>query len=589
MMTSTKDRSLDRLTIQAFLQATLKYKHDLRLMVFMFVSSIGFTTALPFIVGLILSKLIEPNQNLTGYLIAFGVTAVITVLSNYLGYNAFLRLQPKVIKQLFNRCYDMLSHRGMSFHNNQVSGKTVTDAIDYPNAYTQLSNTVIIDIIPFALGIITGLGVIFYHSWLLGLIMLAMTAVAIGTGVSLRRRMAPHRKKRIAARQAMISHLADSIVNVQTIKTFATEDSEQQRHYQLADTLRQRQTHDWHIVAIDGSQRMAFLLGFQAIFIVAVIWLINRDPSLLAVGIFAFTYTITLANRLFAIGAMVRGIEEALLQAEPMTKALDEQSEIIDRPGAGELTANKGAIEFKAVGFHYADASADNAVFTNLDLTIEAGEKVGLVGPSGGGKSTITRLLLRFEDIQQGSITLDGQNIAAVTQQSLRRALAYVPQEPLLFHRSIAENIGYGKADATPNEIKHAAKQAAAHNFISRLPDGYDTIVGERGVKLSGGQRQRIAIARAMLKDSPIIVLDEATSALDSESEVAIQNALWKLMAGRTAIVVAHRLSTIQKMDRIIVIEDGTVIEQGSHKELLNQNGLYSRLWTHQSGGFIED
>jgi ATP-binding cassette subfamily B protein len=197
--------------------------------------------------------------------------------------------------------------------------------------------------------------------------------------------------------------------------------------------------------------------------------------------------------------------------------------------------------------------------------------------------------LLRFENIQTGSIRIDNQDIASVTQTSLRRSIAYVPQEPLLFHRTIYENISYGKYTASRKDIEDAARQAYAHDFIEKLPNGYDTVVGERGVKLSGGQRQRVAIARAILKDAQVLVLDEATSALDSESEQAIQSALWELMQDRTAIVVAHRLSTIQRLDRIIVLNDGNIVEQGSHTELLKQGGLYAKLWTHQSGGFIEE
>jgi ATP-binding cassette subfamily B protein len=241
------------------------------------------------------------------------------------------------------------------------------------------------------------------------------------------------------------------------------------------------------------------------------------------------------------------------------------------------------------VQFSYPDDTTAKSVFSALNLNIEAHQKIGLVGPSGGGKSTLTRLLLRFEDIQSGSITIDGQTIAAVTQSSLRQAISYVPQEPLLFHRSIGDNIAYGKPGASDNEVREAAHKAHALEFIEALPQGFNTIVGERGVKLSGGQRQRVAIARAILKDSPLLVLDEATSALDSESEAAIQSALQELMAGRTTLVIAHRLSTIQRLDRIVVLENGTVIEDGSHAALLAQKGLYSRLWQHQSGGFIED
>ena len=242
----------------------------------------------------------------------------------------------------------------------------------------------------------------------------------------------------------------------------------------------------------------------------------------------------------------------------------------------------------KDVSFAHDNGNGEH-VFDNFNLTIASGQRVGLVGHSGSGKTTLTRLLLRFSDIYEGMITIDGQDIAMVTQRSLRDSIAYVPQEPLLFHRSLRENIAYGKPDASEEEIRRAARQANALQFIESLPDGFDTMVGERGIKLSGGQRQRIAIARAILKDAPILVLDEATSALDSESEKLIQESLTELMKGRTSIVIAHRLSTIAKLDRIVVLDKGRVIEDGTHSELTKKGGVYSMLWSHQSGGFIEE
>ena len=257
-----------------------------------------------------------------------------------------------------------------------------------------------------------------------------------------------------------------------------------------------------------------------------------------------------------------------------------------DKARAKDIEVSKGAIKFDAIRFKHADAP--RAIFDNFSLDVKAGERIGLVGLSGSGKTTLTKLLLRFADVEKGKIEIDGQDIKQVKQVSLREKIAYVPQDTALFHRSIAENIAYGKPDATMEEIKHAAELAHADEFIKDLPDGYETLVGERGVKLSGGQRQRISIARAILKDAPILVLDEATSALDSESEALIQDALDRLMKGRTSIVVAHRLSTIAGMDKIVVLEDGKIMEQGSHDALLkNKRGSYSRLWSRQSGAFL--
>jgi ATP-binding cassette subfamily B protein len=327
----------------------------------------------------------------------------------------------------------------------------------------------------------------------------------------------------------------------------------------------------------------------QAVFVIMLIQAVRDDPSVLDVGIFAFSFITTLSLRLMQLHPLMRQLEDGFLNASPMTEILLEQPEIKDAADAHPLQVSQGSIDIDDVDFHYNDTKRDSRVFDQLSLHVKAGEKIGLVGPSGGGKSTLTRLLLRFEDIKDGTISIDGQDIAGATQESLRQAIAYVPQEPLLFHRTIAENIAYGKPEASRQEIEKAAKQAHAHDFIAKLDDGYDTVVGERGVKLSGGQRQRIAIARAILKDAPILILDEATSALDSESEVFIQEALWKLMQGRTTLVIAHRLSTIQRMDRIIVLEDGRISEQGSHQQLVKRKGTYAKLWKHQSGGFIDE
>jgi len=267
-----------------------------------------------------------------------------------------------------------------------------------------------------------------------------------------------------------------------------------------------------------------------------------------------------------------------------MTEVLLEPHEVRDAPNAKILKPGSGEIEFKNVGFAY-HKGAD--IFKNFNLKLQPGERVALIGPSGGGKSTITKLLLRFHDIQSGEILIDGQNIAEVTQDSLRDNLAMVPQDPILFHRTLMENIRYGKFNANDAEVIAAAKAAHAHEFIMASQHGYKTFVGERGIKLSGGQRQRVAIARAILKNAPILILDEATSSLDSESESYIQEALKTLMDNKTVIVIAHRLSTIGQMDKIIVLENGKITEQGKHAELLKaKEGTYQRLWQIQAGGF---
>ena len=302
--------------------------------------------------------------------------------------------------------------------------------------------------------------------------------------------------------------------------------------------------------------------------------------------VFLYSLSNSLLSNVWTINHILRAINRSLGNAKEMVEILD-MPLIIDDKTDKPLKVDKAEIEFSHVGFQHEEQKTK--LFDDFCLKVSAGQSVGLVGVSGSGKTTLTKLLLRFDDVSSGGIYIDGKDIRDVTQKSLREAVAYVPQESSLFHRSAYENIAYGRTGATHEEVLKAARLANADEFIRELPKGYDTLVGERGVKLSGGQRQRIAIARAILKDAPILVLDEATSALDSESEALIQEALINLMHGRTSIVVAHRLSTIAGLDLIVVLDNGRIVEQGSHHELLAQGGEYAKLWSRQSGAFLDD
>jgi len=286
---------------------------------------------------------------------------------------------------------------------------------------------------------------------------------------------------------------------------------------------------------------------------------------------------------------VVNGIFENVGQVQDGMQTIALPRAVIDQPGAKPLQVTRGEVRFEHVGFHYGKGSG---VIEGLDLVVHPGERIGLVGPSGAGKSTLVNLLLRLYDVERGRILVDGQDIAAVTQESLREQIGMVTQDTSLLHRSIRDNLRYGKPDSTEAELMQAVRRARADEFIPQLSDvqgrrGFDALVGERGVKLSGGQRQRIAIARVLLKDAPILILDEATSALDSEVEAAIQESLETLMQGKTVIAIAHRLSTIARMDRLVVLDGGRIVESGTHAELLERGGLYARLWAHQTGGFV--
>ncbi len=552
-------------------------------------STIAINVVMPLLVSLTLAALATGRTDVGGYLITLAFVALFGVLNNWYGMTNFLKLQAKTQADMLELATSTLLRRGVSFHTNNIGGKLVNNALQYPAASGHLLDSLFVNMLPFLVIMTTGISIIASRSWPMGLALLFIVTTLTTLTIIESRKRAAKRAERKVVQNNMVAHVSDTIVNAQTVKMFGREHHELHTHSRLSEKLQQLRFIDWSKTVRSGSIRMGTLLALEICLIAFIGYLVQRDPGVLAIGIFSFSYMITLTNRLFEIGTMIRNIEESFLEASSMTEILLQDTEIVDKPGAKKLHVAEGLIEMRDVDFAYHDESSSEKIFENLNLAIPTGQKIGLVGPSGGGKSTLTRLLLRFDDVDKGYIAIDDQVISDVTQASLRHAISYVPQEPLLFHRSIFENIAYGNTKATLYDVKKAATLAFADGFIGKLPKGYDTIVGERGVKLSGGQRQRVAIARAILKDAPILVLDEATSALDSESKVFIQKALAGLMQGRTTIVIAHRLSTIQKMDRIIVLEDGAVVEDGPHKKLMKRSGLYAKLWAHQSGGFIEE
>lgn len=577
-------------TLKLYWQATRAYPLHISLASMLQASNIILNVVTPFLASKVLADMVTRNNHVWQLFGWFIGAAVLGLTLNRVGIRNSMALQAKVMRDLNDHMFSRLFERSVGFYNNQIGGKLVSDALDFVNSYGQLFNAGYINAIGFLTTTVIGLVLVFISNWIIGI---CLTVIIIGlaywTIVETKKR-SDLRNARLKITKRLVAHISDNIVNAVTVKTFAREGDEVAVNSHISDELARTRLSDWLRSTSKESDRMGVLLFMQAVLIVVLIKLTAHDPHLLAGGIYAFTYTLTLINRFFTVNTTVRQIEDAFLQASPMTEILQQPPEITDVSNAQELRVTEGSIHFQKVQFQYADAAQKDSVFDDLELTIKSGEKIGLVGYSGGGKTTLTKLLLRFEDINEGRISIDGQDISQVTQSSLRKQISYVPQEPLLFHRSIKENIGYGNAAATNDSVIAAAKAAHADEFITALPKGYGTIVGERGVKLSGGQRQRVAIARAMLKNAPILVLDEATSALDSESEVLIQQALWKLMEGRTAIVIAHRLSTIQKMDRIIVLDNGKIVEEGSHKELVGKpGGTYAKLWAHQSGGFIEE
>ncbi|MBA3911131.1 MAG: multidrug ABC transporter ATP-binding protein, partial [Rhodobacter sp.] len=403
------------------------------------------------------------------------------------------------------------------------------------------------------------------------------------------RRAGPASQASSEARSAVTGRVVDSYSNIHSVKLFAHQDAEINFAREAIEKSRQTYQTEMRIVTkmdvaltfinglmILGVGGLALWFWVQGTATVGVV----AAAVALVLRINSMTYWIMWAstNLVQNLGTLAEGMQTI---AQPIT--------LVDKPGAADLTFREGLLELRDVSHHYGRSFGG---LRNVNLTIRPGEKLGVVGRSGAGKSTLVKLILRFYDTESGAILIDGQNISDVTQESLRRQIGMVQQDSSLLHRSVRDNILYGRPDASEAEMIAAAKKAEAHDFILALEDpqgrkGYDAHVGERGVKLSGGQRQRVALARVILKDAPILVLDEATSALDSEAEAAIQQALYGVMQGKTVIAIAHRLSTIAAMDRVVVLEDGQMAEEGRHQDLLRKNGLYARFWARQSGGFI--
>ena len=494
--------------------------------------------------------------------------------------------EPVVMANLKQQSYDHLMGHSYSFFVNNFAGSLVQKVNRFARAFERITDDLIWNMLPLAVRVVSIIVVVFFINKWIDLVLLVWIIIFLSFNITFSRWKLKYDIKVAEIDSIATGYLADTISNQNNIQLFNGFGFESHGYKKLTNEQAKTTQFAWNLDAVvEGGQAfLSFVIEFALFFFAIKYW----QQGLISIGVFVLlqAYVINIISQLWGFTRLVRDTYQSYADSKEMVEINLLNHEIKDLPFAKSLIVDKGEIEFKDLGFIF---NKNREALKDINLIIKPGEKVALIGPSGAGKTTFVRLLLRLYSATSGAILIDGQDISKVTQESLRNNIAMVPQDPILFHRTLAENIAYGKRGVKKEEIEAAAKLAHCDDFIADLPNKFDTFVGERGIKLSGGERQRVAIARAILKNAPILVLDEATSSLDSNSEMLIQDALNHLMRGRTTIVIAHRLSTIQKMDRIIVIDDGKIIEQGSHRELLeNENSLYKKLWELQAGGFLK-
>ena len=495
--------------------------------------------------------------------------------------------QTSVLAALSLRCFGYLHKHSFTYFNNNFVGSLVKRVNWFTRAFEGTVDKLFWNILPLLVNIGAIIIVLTSKNTWLGLAVIVWTVLFLTVNWLFTSYKIKFDLQRNDAESKATAILADTITNNSNVKLFVGHEREVGRFHAATEVVRKLRRFTWNLDNIfDALQGILVLVLQIGIFYLAIrLW----QNGSLTVGDFVLlqTYLIIIFESVWGFGKILRQLYADLADADEMTTILQKPHEIQDGAQARDLYVDRGVIVFDKVDFNYYET---RKIFEKLTLTINSQEKVAFVGPSGAGKTTIIKLLLRMHEITGGKILIDGQPINKVKQESLWQHISLVPQDPILFHRTLLENIRYGRPEATDAEVIEAATAAHCHEFISEFPDGYETYVCERGVKLSGGERQRVAIARAMLRNAPILILDEATSSLDSESESLIQDAFTALMKDKTVIVIAHRLSTIMKMDRIVVIKDGRVAEEGTHHELLQKtNGIYRDLWKLQAGGFMQD
>ncbi|MFH8901362.1 ABC transporter ATP-binding protein [Streptomyces coeruleorubidus] len=559
-------------------------------MLLMALGNIGINYIAPLIVAKLVGDIADGRDvtvdSALPYVLGFAGVLLLAEALWRVAMHCLNRLDALGIEHLYVIGMDELFAKDASFFHDNFAGSLTKRVLSFASRFEQFVDTLAFQIVGSFVPLVFGAVVLWRYEPLLVvglLVMIALTGVLVVPLIRRRQALVDLREEAIAR---VSGHVADSLMNMDTVRAFAAEEREAAEHRSRVATSRRLTLRSWDYgnLRIDTLVAPLFVLT-NAVGLLLAVTLAGGGHGVEAIVV-AFAYYGNATRIMFEFNQIYRRLESSMTEAAQFTELLLTPPTVLDPPSPEPLRPRAADIRFEKVTFAH---EGGKPLFEGLDLDVPSGARIGLVGRSGGGKTSLTRLLLRMTDVDGGRILIGGQDISRLRQADLRSQIAYVPQDPAMFHRTLRDNIAFARPDATEAEIRRAAEAAHVTEFADVLPDGFDTMVGERGVKLSGGQRQRVALARAILRDAPILLLDEATSALDSKSELLVQEALWRLMDGRTALVVAHRLSTVATMDQLVVLDRGRIVEQGTHQELLTIDGAYAKLWQHQSGGFLDD